>query len=87
MLTSIITWTLFGLVVGVVARLIYPGPQSLGLIKTALLGVAGSFVGGFLAFLITGGNAVQSSGWIASIVGAILVLAIAARRQRTFFKL
>lgn len=80
MLTHIIGWIVFGLIVGAIARLVYPGRQDLGLLKTTLLGVAGSFVGGFLAFLIFGGTAVQSVGWLGSILGAIIVLAIAVRR-------
>ncbi|MCC9642020.1 GlsB/YeaQ/YmgE family stress response membrane protein [Rhodopirellula sp. JC740] len=79
MLIPIIGWIVFGLIVGAIARLLYPGRQDLGFVKTILLGVVGSFVGGFLAFLLFGGSAMQASGWIGSIVGAVLVLAIAAR--------
>lgn len=81
MLIPIIGWAIFGLIVGAIARLLYPGRQDLGLLKTTLLGVAGSFVGGAIGFLIFGGTLFQASGWIGSIVGAVLVLAIATRRK------
>lgn len=83
MLVPVIGWIIFGLIVGALARLIYPGRQNLGMIKTVLLGVVGSFVGGFLAFLLFGGSAMQASGWIGSIVGAVAVLAIATRWNRS----
>ncbi|KAA1261467.1 hypothetical protein LF1_40170 [Rubripirellula obstinata] len=82
MLIPIIGWMLFGLIVGAIARFVYPGRQDLGLLRTMLLGVVGSFVGGFLAFLIFGGSAFQASGWIGSVLGSVLVLAIATRRGR-----
>lgn len=82
MLIPIIGWMLFGLVVGAIARFIYPGRQDVGLLRTMLLGVAGSFVGGFLGYLLFGGSAFQASGWIGSILGSILVLAIASRQGR-----
>ncbi|WP_182868286.1 GlsB/YeaQ/YmgE family stress response membrane protein [Stieleria mannarensis] len=80
MLIPIIGWILFGLIVGLLARLAYPGRQDIGLLRTTLLGIVGSFVGGFLGYLLFGGNAFQASGWIGSILGAVLVLAIATRR-------
>jgi uncharacterized membrane protein YeaQ/YmgE (transglycosylase-associated protein family) len=82
MLFSIFGWIIFGLIVGAIARFIYPGGQDLGILRTSLLGIAGSFVGGFLGWLLLGGTVVQASGWVGSIVGAILVLAIASRQQR-----
>ena len=82
MLIPIIGWIIFGLIVGAVARLLYPGRQDIGLLKTTLLGVVGSFVGGFAAFLLFGGSPFQASGWIGSILGAVVVLAFAVRRGK-----
>lgn len=82
MIIPIIGWMLFGLIVGAIARFVYPGEQDIGLLKTMLLGVIGSFIGGFLAFLFFGGSAFQASGWIGSILGSVIVLAIATRRGR-----
>ena len=82
MLIPIIGWMLFGLIVGAIARFVYPGRQDIGLLRTMLLGVVGSFVGGFLAYLLFGGSALPASGWIGSIVGSVMVLAIATRQGR-----
>lgn len=82
MILSILGWIIFGLIVGAIARLFYPGRQDIGMWKTILLGVVGSFVGGFLGYLLFGGAAFQGAGWIGSILGAIIVLAIAARREK-----
>jgi uncharacterized membrane protein YeaQ/YmgE (transglycosylase-associated protein family) len=66
----------FGLVVGAIARFVMPGRQSMGLLMTIVLGVLGSFVGGFLGSLFHEGGeaAVHASGWIGSILGAVLLL-------------
>jgi uncharacterized membrane protein YeaQ/YmgE (transglycosylase-associated protein family) len=76
-----IGWILFGLIAGAIARFVYPGHQDIGLFKTMLLGIAGSFVGGLIGWIIVGGSFLQSSGWLGSIVGGVIVLAIAARKQ------
>ena len=68
-----------GLVIGLIARAIMPGTQKLGWIMTAILGVAGSalanFVGGAMHFYEPG----QTAGWIASVIGAIVVLAVVGK--------
>lgn len=65
-----------GLIVGLLARAIMPGTQSHGWIMTIILGIAGSavanFVGGAMGWYAMG----QTAGWIASVLGAILVLVI-----------
>lgn len=71
---NILGWILFGLVVGAIAKLLMPGRDPGGWIVTILLGIAGSFVGGFIASSLT--NAGQTAGWIGSILGAILLLVI-----------
>jgi len=76
-LTAILTWIIVGAIVGVIARFLVPGPDPLGWVGTIVLGIVGSFVGGFLANLIFAGQAsVQPAGWIGSIIGAIIVLLI-----------
>jgi uncharacterized membrane protein YeaQ/YmgE (transglycosylase-associated protein family) len=74
----IIGWIVFGLLVGIIARFLIPGPQPMGIIMTTVLGVIGSFLGGTLYSLFQGGSITQpvASGWIGSIVGAILLLLI-----------
>lgn len=75
---GIIAFIIFGLIVGLIARAIMPGRQSMGLIATTLLGVAGAFVGGLLGSLISGYGAfdLHPAGLIGSILGALLVLFI-----------
>ena len=78
-LTAIITWIIFGAIVGVIARFIMPGRDPMGWVGTIVLGIIGSFVGGFLAQLLFAGNAAlppPTSGWIGSIIGALVVLAL-----------
>ncbi len=77
-LWSILVWIVFGLVVGALARLLLPGRQSMSLLMTILLGIAGSFVGGFLSVLIFHGGEVgfHASNFIWSLIGAIVLLAI-----------
>jgi uncharacterized membrane protein YeaQ/YmgE (transglycosylase-associated protein family) len=71
---NILGWLLFGLIVGAIAKFLMPGRDPGGWIVTILLGIAGSFVGGFLASML--GHNEQSAGWIGSIIGAIVLLFI-----------
>ena len=73
---GILTWILFGLVVGVIAKLLMPGRDPGGFVITILLGIAGALFGGFIgrAMGFYGDN--QGAGWIMSILGAILLLAL-----------
>jgi len=77
---GILFFILFGFIIGLVARAIYPGRQAMGFVMTALLGIAGSFIGGAVASLISHRPIVEFStaGMIGSIVGALLVLGIGA---------
>jgi uncharacterized membrane protein YeaQ/YmgE (transglycosylase-associated protein family) len=72
---NIIGWILFGLVVGAIAKFLMPGRDPGGWIVTILLGIAGSFVGGFLATTLMGSDK-QAAGWIGSIIGAMVLLFI-----------
>ena len=72
-----LVWSLIiGLVVGAIAKLLMPGRDPGGFIVTMLLGVAGAFVGTFLGRALGLYAADQSAGFIASIVGAVILLAI-----------
>ena len=76
---GIIAWIVFGFVVGLIARAVVPGKQSMGLVMTTLLGVAGSLIGGLVATALSGGamGEMQGAGFLGSLVGAILLLVIA----------
>lgn len=84
----ILLWIVFGLVVGVIAKLLTPGREPGGFIVTTLLGIAGALVGGFLGRLIGLYPTYQSTGgFFMSILGAVIILAIynlaVGRRPRT----
>ena len=66
---------LFGLIVGAIAKLIMPGRDPGGFLVTMLIGLVGSMVGTFVGRSLWGG-ADYSAGWITSILGAIVLLAI-----------
>ena len=78
---AIILFVVFGLIVGFLARAVMPGRQSMGLGMTAILGIVGSFVGGFLVSLVTHNNVTDfnTAGLIGSVVGALLVLLAVSR--------
>lgn len=77
MLVSIITWAVFGLIIGAIARFLYPGSQSMSIIATMVLGILGSLLGGFISYLFgfrPSGAAFNGGGWIMSIIGALIVV-------------
>jgi uncharacterized membrane protein YeaQ/YmgE (transglycosylase-associated protein family) len=75
MLTNVVGWVLFGLIVGAVARMLYPGREGLGWLGTMALGIAGSLVGGGVAYALRLGQyPYTGAGWILSIVGALALL-------------
>jgi uncharacterized membrane protein YeaQ/YmgE (transglycosylase-associated protein family) len=72
-----ILWTLvIGLVAGIIAKMIMPGRDPRGIIITMLLGIAGAFVGTWLGKVLGIYGEGESAGFIASIIGAIILLAI-----------
>ena len=83
MVGLIISLIVIGLIAGAVARLLIPGRQDIGVLMTIVLGIIGSFVGGFLGYLIFHKDAqngfFQPSGIIGSIIGAVIVLLIYTR--------
>jgi uncharacterized membrane protein YeaQ/YmgE (transglycosylase-associated protein family) len=75
---QLIWFIVVGFLAGLVARALMPGKQSMGLGMTTLLGIVGSFVGGFISSLFSHRpvSLFHSSGIIGSIIGALIVLAI-----------
>ena len=75
-LGAIIWRIIVGLIAGALARLIMPGKDPMGILMTIVLGIAGSFVGGFIADLIwrDSGTGFHPGGLILSILGALLLL-------------
>jgi uncharacterized membrane protein YeaQ/YmgE (transglycosylase-associated protein family) len=83
MLWLIITLLVVGLIAGAIARLLVPGRDRIGVRGTILIGVIGSFVGGFIGYALfhhdAGEGALQPSGLVGSIVGSIIVLLVYRR--------
>jgi uncharacterized membrane protein YeaQ/YmgE (transglycosylase-associated protein family) len=81
---SIILFIVFGLIVGLLARALLPGRQSMGIGMTILLGIAGSFVGGFIGALLTDSRVTDfnTAGIIGSVIGAVLLLVLVGARGR-----
>lgn len=73
---GIITTLVIGLIAGVIAKLLMPGKDPGGCIITMLLGVAGAMVGGFLGRALGLYEPQQPAGFIASVIGAIIILLI-----------
>ena len=73
---GIIAWICFGLVVGVIAKLLMPGRDPGGFIVTMALGVAGALVGGFIGRAMGFYGPNQGAGWLMSILGAVILLFI-----------
>lgn len=76
---TILGWIIFGLVAGAIARFLVPGRDPMGCLGTMLLGIAGSFVGGFIYHLLFGGgnwSDFNAASLLGSVLGAILLLLI-----------
>jgi uncharacterized membrane protein YeaQ/YmgE (transglycosylase-associated protein family) len=80
MLGLIVTLIIVGLIAGALARLLVPGKQDIGIGMTVVLGIVGSFVGGFLGYVLfhhdSQNGFFQPSGLIGSVIGAVIVLLI-----------
>lgn len=80
MLGLIVSLLVIGLIAGALARLLVPGRQDISILTTIIIGVVGSFVGGFLGYALFGKDAaegfLQPAGIIGSVIGAIVVLLV-----------
>jgi uncharacterized membrane protein YeaQ/YmgE (transglycosylase-associated protein family) len=73
---GILAWILFGLVVGVIAKLLMPGRDPGGFIVTILLGIAGALLGGFVGRMLGFYGPDEAAGWLMSILGAVILLVL-----------
>lgn len=73
---SVLGWILFGLVVGIIAKLLMPGRTPGGFVVTILLGIAGAVLGGWIGRALGLYGPHQGAGFIMSVVGAIILLFI-----------
>jgi uncharacterized membrane protein YeaQ/YmgE (transglycosylase-associated protein family) len=83
MLGFVVILLVVGLIAGALARLIVPGRQHMSVVMTIVLGIVGSFVVGFLGYVLfhtdPAQGALQPSGLLGSVIGAVLVLLIWSR--------
>ena len=80
MVGFVIYMIVIGIVAGFLARLLVPGRDPMGVFATMVLGIVGSFIGGFLGWALFGNDleegALQASGIIGSVVGAVIALLV-----------
>ena len=80
MLGFIVYMLIIGVVAGFVARLLVPGPDPMSVATTMVLGIVGSFIGGFLGYLLFGVDfdegGIQAAGLFGSVVGAVIALLV-----------
>lgn len=71
-----------GIVVGAIARFLMPGVEHMGLLMTGIVGIVGSFIGGFIARLFSkpaDGAIVHPAGLVLSVIGALILLYVMQR--------
>ena len=79
-----IVWTIvLGFVIGVIAKMLHPGKENMGFIMTVVLGIAGSFLAGVIGQYLGWYQAGEGAGFIASVVVAILLLAIYGKLKQS----
>ena len=75
-MTELIGLAIFGLIVGVIAKLLMPGKDPGGIIMTAILGIVGSLVGTYIGRTLLGLGRFYQAKWLMSIVGSVILLAL-----------
>lgn len=73
---NILVWCVYGLFVGSIAKSIVPGEENFGFVKTVALGVAGSYMGGAILYLLGSYDAVSPAGVLMGVAGSILTLVL-----------
>ena len=71
---EIIQLAIFGLIVGLIARFLMPGKDSMGLIMTSILGIVGFFLGTFIGRTLFGKGPYYQARWLMSILGSLVLL-------------
>ena len=73
---NVLVWCVYGLFVGSIAKSIVPGEENFGFVKTVALGVAGSYMGGAILYLLGSYEAVSPAGILMGVAGSILTLVL-----------
>lgn len=71
---ELLIWMVYGIIVGSIAKSIVPGEENFGFIKTVFLGVAGSYMGGSILYIIGSYSSVSPAGIFAGVLGAVICL-------------
>ena len=83
-MVGVLGWIVFGLIVGIIAKLVMPGRDPGGFVITILLGIAGALTGGYIGRGLGWYEPNQPAGFFMSLIGAIVLLALyrmVARRR------
>ena len=73
---NIVVWAVYGLFVGSIAKSLVPGDENFGFLKTVALGVAGSYTGGAILYMLGQYDSLTPSGIVAGVVGAVIALMV-----------
>jgi uncharacterized membrane protein YeaQ/YmgE (transglycosylase-associated protein family) len=84
LLGFILVLAIIGLIVGAVARVLVPGPTSMGILATIGAGIAGAFIGGFIGRLLFGPNLTNGWSFVLSVLAAIGVVWLVNGRNRSY---
>ena len=71
---NILVWCVYGIFVGAIAKTIVPGEENFGFVKTVALGIAGSYMGGAILYLLGQYSSLSPSGIIMGVAGAVIAL-------------
>ncbi len=78
---NLLVWSVYGLFVGSIAKSIVPGEENFGFVKTVALGVAGSYLGGAMLYMVGQYNSLSPAGIFMGIAGAIVALVLYNKLQ------
>jgi uncharacterized membrane protein YeaQ/YmgE (transglycosylase-associated protein family) len=73
---SLLTWLVYGLLVGSICKALVPGDENFGFIKTVALGVAGSYMGGAIMYLVGQYDSLSPSGLFMGVAGGVVSLVL-----------
>ena len=79
---NFLVWCVYGIFTGAIAKAIVPGEENFGFVKTIALGVAGSYVGGSILYLLGTYDAVSPAGIFMGIIGSVLALVVYNKLQK-----
>lgn len=81
-MVNLLMWIVYGVIVGLISKAIHTGSDPKGFLSTVLVGVVGSFVGGFINYALGFGAALQPSGILMGVVGGVLTCFIYSKLKK-----